>query len=245
VARAGASHSIAARRRPAIPLKPAYGPTMGALLAPRWRAARRWVRWSVLALGAALGAGLLAAVLSLQSPSASHGGAVPFSFSYKGLYRTTPEAGGFIRVERRDARGLLDSFAVAPLRIPPYKGSVSGAFPLYAATYVPSLAARLKGFTLVGEGPVRTSAFGSWEELPPSTVYYHVPTYTIAFRARVEGEPVLGREIWLVPNRQGAQDGVSILMLAAARGRAGSASPISLGTTGPLAGALRSFRLGG
>lgn len=245
MARAGASPEAAAghRRGGRLPLKAEYGPTLGTLIAERWRRLGTTMRRSLLALGALAAVACVALLLSVQSPRYSHGGPVPFSFSYKGMQRVAPEAGGYVRVERSAGGRLVESFAVAPLAIPPYRGSVGAAFPLAAAANISQLGSRFQAFKLVAEGPVRTSAFGSWEELPPSTVYYHVPTYSIAFRALARGVPVLGREIWLVGNRPGADQGVSILMLAAARAQA-TTSPLSLGTSGSLEGALRSFELG-
>ncbi len=225
-------------------LKPEYGPTLGELLAPRWRRARPRARW--LAALAALALLVLAVglLLALEGPSLSHGGAVPFSFSYKGLERRAPEAGAYAKAVRvRDGR-LEDSFTVAPLSLPAYSGSVTGAFPLYATGYIRSLAARYHDFVLVGQGPIRTAAFGSWEELPPSTVYYHVPTYTIAFTTVLGGRLMYGRDVWLVPNKRGARTGVDIRMLAAASARGSYASALSVGTTGALSRPMRSFSLG-
>ena len=225
-------------------LKPEYGPTLGELLAPRWRRARPPARWLVVIAAVALVALAIGLFLTLEGPSASEGGAVPFSFSYKGLERRTPEAGTYATaVRERDGR-LEDSFTVAPLSLPAYSGSVTGAFPLYATAYIHSLAAQYRDFVLVGQGPIRTAAFGSWEELPPSTIYYHVPTYTIAFTALVGGRLMYGRDVWLVPNKRGAQMGVDIRMLAAASAHGSSASALSVGTTGALSRPMRSFSLG-
>jgi hypothetical protein len=226
-----------------VPLKPQYGPTLGQILAPRWRRASVRSRWLALLTAAAIVGVVIGVVLTLESATISGGGRVPFSFAYKGLTRAAPEAGELARVQRSRGGRLQDSFAVAPLRLPAYAGSVTGEFPLYASGYLGSLAARYQHFVLVGQGPVRTSAFGSWEELPPSTIYYHVPTYTIAFTARVQGRLVYGRDVWLVPNRPGAREGVEIRMLSAARAHAGS--PLTIGTVGVLSRPLRTFRLRG
>jgi hypothetical protein len=202
------------------------------------------VRWAVLAGGVGIVAVLVALALALQSARISHGGTVPFSFSYKGLYKTSPDPGGYAKVERRQGGHLTDSFAVAPLVLPAYAGSVTGQFPLYARGYIRALAARYPHFQLVGEGPIRTSAFGSWEELPPSTIYYHVPTYTIAFKALVEGREVYGRDVWLVPGKPGARDGVDLRMLTSAGAHGHASSPLSVGTVGVLSRPMRSFSLG-
>jgi hypothetical protein len=232
-------------RRLELPLKEEYGPTLGQLLAPRWRGARRWMRWAALVGGAVIVAVLVALALALRSATISHAGSVPFSFSYKGLYKTSPDPGGYAKVERRQSGRLADSFAVEPLVLPPYAGSVTGEFPLYARGYIRALAAQYPHFQLVGEGPIRTSAFGSWEELPPSTIYYHVPTYTIAFKALLEGREIYGREVFLVPDKAGARDGVDLRMLTSARTRGHASSPLSVGTAGVLSRPMRTFSLGG
>jgi hypothetical protein len=224
-----------------VALKAEYGPTLVELAAPRWRRASARVRRLAVLAAVLLAAAILAAVLALRSATISHGGHVPFSFAYKGLSESTPEAGTYVRVQRSSGGRLQDSFAVAPLRLPRYTGSVTAAYALQASGYIHALAARYPDFQLVAQGPVRTSAFGSWEELPPSTIYYHVPTYTIAFTASVQGHPVYGREIWLVPNRAGAREGVDIRMLSAASAHL---SPTTLGTVGVLSRPMRSFTLG-
>jgi hypothetical protein len=198
----------------------------------------------VLALGVGIAGVLIALALTLVSATVSGGGPVPFSFSYRGLYKTSPDPGGYAKVQRREGARLEDSFAVEPLRLPAYAGSVTGEFPLFASGYIRALAARYPHFRLIGEGPIRTSAFGSWEELPPSTIYYHVPTYTIAFTASVDGRPVYGRDVWLVPHRRGARKGVDIRMLTAAGASAHTRSPLSVGTAGVLSRPLRTFSLG-
>ena len=72
-----------------------------------------------------------------MNASYSHGGRVPFGFSYRGLYRVAPEPGGYVKVERRHADGTVrDSFAVGPLRLAPYSGELMGEMPLYAAGYI-------------------------------------------------------------------------------------------------------------
>jgi hypothetical protein len=245
-ARAGTRTGIA--RALGVRVRPGFGPTLPALAARRWRGWGPGARAGAIVATAAIATVVALIATRVQAASYSRGGAVPFSFSYRGLVRTAPEAGGYVRVLRR-AHGHLDaSFAVAPLALPSYTGSVTGVLPLHAEHVVRTLEARYPGFALVGEGPVRTDAFGAWEELPPTTIYYHVPTYTISFTAILEGRPVVGRQVWLVPARRGAREGVAITMLAAQRasapGRAPASSALSLGTTGVLARPLRTFAIG-
>ncbi len=126
-----------------------------------------------------------------------------FSFSYRSLYRTSPAPGGDVRVVRRDRAGHVeDSFAVAPLILPPYQGGLSGAEPLYAAGYIRALAARLPGFELQGEGKTRVDL---------------MPAYNIYYSALVGGRTLWGRDVLLVPEGNEARRGVVISMLTPPR----------------------------
>jgi hypothetical protein len=184
-----------------VPLKPQYGPTLGTLLAPRWHAARRL--WRALAVGA--GVAIFALVgyvaLNLLDASYSHGAPVPFSFKYKGLYKTNPDPGGYVKVTRESGGRPRDSYAVAPLRLGAYRGNVSGALPVAAAAYVQTLAHRFVGFRFEGEGKTRiSSTLGGYEVL---------------YSASIDGRPMHGRDVMLLPQEPGAREGVVVEMLTA------------------------------
>jgi hypothetical protein len=213
---------------PAVALKPEYRPTLAQLLAPSWRRASRAVRLLVLALAAAFVVGVAALVLTLLPARISYGGPVPFSFSYRGLYRVAPEPGGDVKVARRGSTSgrLLDSFAVAPLRLPPYAGGLSGELPLYSAGYIRALARRYEGFQLQGEGKTRVNT---------------LPAYNIYYSVRLHGQRMFGRDVLLVPERSGARDGVAIAMLTWPRSNAQVTSPLLVATAGLLYKPLRTF----
>src|SRR4029077_10681575 len=110
----------------AVPIKPEYGPTLGRLLWPRWRAASRLTRALVIASLIGLLALAVAAVLTLENARYSHGGRGPFSFSSRGMDKVAAGPGDYVKIQRRRSDGrLLDSFAVRPLRLPPYAGGLS------------------------------------------------------------------------------------------------------------------------
>ncbi len=209
-----------------IPLKPEYGPTLGELLAPRWHAASRLVRAIVVALGVGLLAFAVGAALTLENAHYSHGGPAPFSFSYRGLYRTAPAPGEYVQV-RNPARGTLrNSFAVGPLRLPPYTTSLNAELPVYATAYISGLRHRYSGFVLRGEGKTRVNT---------------VPAYTIAYTAQIAGRTIYGRDILLLPERTGARDGVHIVMLSAPTAQV--KGPLLVGTAGVLERPLETFTL--
>ncbi len=214
----------------AVPMKPEYGPTLGRLLAPRWHGASALTRGLVSAAGVLLVVAIIAAVLTLENARFSHGGKVPFSFSYRGLYRVAPEPGGYVRVERRHSDGALsDSFAVDPLRLPPYSGALTGELPVYAAGYIRSLSRKYAGFVLRGEGKTKVN---------------NVPAYDVFYDAIVEGRDVEGRDVLLLPERAGAREGVDIVMLTSATKSSQLSSPMEVATTGILLRPLKSFSIG-
>jgi hypothetical protein len=212
-------------------MKAEYGPTLGGLLAPRWRAASSRAR--ALAIG---GAVLVLAVviglaLTFENSQYSHSGRLPFSFSYRNLYRVAPEPGGYVRVQSRDSSGHLKySFAVNPLLLPAHSGDVAVELPIYAAGYVRSLRGRYSGFELEGEGFARTSLHG-------------LPGYEILYTATVEGRQVFGRDMLLLHSGSPAtREGVRIVMLSAPGPQVGSAQKV--GSTGVLAHPLKTFAFG-
>jgi hypothetical protein len=214
----------------AIPMKPEYGPTLGRLLAPRWHAASALGRRAVVLSAIALLAGALALALTLLNATFSHGGRLPFSFSYRGLYRTTPDAGGYVKVQQREDSGALRySFAVDPLTLPPYTGELSAELPLYAWRYIAMLRSRYPAFVLRGEGKTRVNT---------------VPAYAVLYTARVEGHAFYGRDVLLLPERRGAREGVDIVMLTAAGASRQVDGPSEVATTGVLLKPLRSFSFG-
>jgi hypothetical protein len=183
-----------------VPLKPQYGPTLGKLLEPRWRSAVPAARAVVIAAGIGLLALAIGVVLSLLDASYSHGGRMPFSFDYRGLYRTATEPGDYVTLVRTSHGLLQDSYAVAPLVLPPYRGQPSGELPLFASGYTSTLAARLSHFRLEGEGKTRISSTLSG--------------YDVLYTALVDGRTMYGRNVMLLPGGHGVREGVVLEMLS-------------------------------
>ena len=214
----------------AVPMKPQYGPTLGRLLAPRWHAASRPARWAVIAGCTALVALIIGAGLTLENPKFSMGGRVPFSFSYRGLYRVAPDPGSYVKVQRRSSTGRLeDSFAVWPLRLPPYSGSLSGELPLYAVGHTTVLAQRDADFVLRGEGKTRVNT---------------VPAYNIFYTTVVEGRLMYGRNTLLLPEKSGAREGVELVMLTSPTANNQVTSPALVASVGILERCVETFSIG-
>jgi hypothetical protein len=214
----------------AVPIKPQYGPTLGELLSPRWRAASPRVRAAVIAAIVGLLILALLAVLTFENANYSHGGSVPFSFSYRSLYRVPADPGGYVKVASRGADGRWnDSFAVEPLRLPPYSGSLSGELPLYASRLIEGLSRGDSGFMLRGEGKTRVNG---------------VPAYNILYTEVREGQLLYGRNVLLLPERPGAREGVQIVMLSSPKARPRVRMPSEVASTGILSRPLKSFTIG-
>jgi hypothetical protein len=214
--------------RAAPPVQPRYGPTLPELLAPRVRPRR------LAAAALALVAIVLVAVAykAVKPEGGTHvvvRGPVTFNFRYPGpLRRVPPRPGELARVEVRGKGGLfLYSFAVHPLRVPAYRGQVSGLLPAFATQYERGLARRFDSLQVVEEDRQRVV-----DEL----------AYAIFFTAKQGDRRVLGRDVLLPNPKPGARNGVVLEMISTPA--AGTGIPQSIGNNGALAVPLHTFRFG-
>jgi hypothetical protein len=220
----------------AVPIKAEYGPTLGRLLSPRWRAAHPRARGAAIVSAGVLLALVLAAVLGLLNGTFSHSGPVPFSFHYRDLHRVAPDPGGYVKLERRSPSGRLkDLFAVEPLHLPSYSGDSAAELGLYATGYLHGLSRRYAHFALRGEGTPQGEG---------TTANSSLPTYDLFYTAVVEGRRMYGRDVLLVPERSGAREGVIIVMLSSPAANSRVTSPLEVASTGVLARPLKTFTLG-
>lgn len=210
------------------PVLASHRPTLPELV--RGRAGRR----GLIALGAAaaLVAALLAfAVLRPEDDGrevVSRAEPAPFNLRHAdGLERVAPGAGELLRL--RGSRGdlFVQSFAVSPLRLPAYRGNVSGALPVFAAREVEALRGHFAEFELVQDGKTRVN---------------EVPGYLILFRARLGRRRLFGRLVMLPEPEPGARDGVRLLMLTTPAGGVSRAADV--GVLGQLKRPFRTFRFG-
>jgi hypothetical protein len=214
----------------AIPVKPEYGPTLGKMLEPRWRRSGRGAKAAILAGGLAVLILIAAAVLTLEPARLSHGGSLPFSFTYSGLYREAPEPAGYARVAAHYPDGSIKySFAVNPLVLPPYEGEASGAVPVYATGYWRHVEQRFPGLQRTGEGKTRVNK---------------VPAYQVLYKVRIDGREMYGRNVLLAPERPGARRGVEIVMLTAAGASSEVKEPSEVASGGVLLRPLKTFSFG-
>jgi hypothetical protein len=149
----------------------------------------------------------------------------PLAFNLRvppGMQEIKPAAGEWAHLERKGK----DSFVVAPLRLPAYKGDVGGVLPVVATRELDALRKRFPGLEPVEEGKGRIN---------------QAAAYSVVFRASRKPR-VYGRLVLLPQPLPGARDGVKLLLLANPEAGAGKASDV--GTRGQLKTPYRSFRFG-
>jgi hypothetical protein len=218
----------------AVPIKPQYGPTLGRLLSPRWRGASPLARWALIAACVALLALAVVVVLTLENAHFSHRGKLPFSFSYRSLYRVRADPGSYVKLERHFADGALeDSIEVGPITLPAYSGELSGELPLYAKGYVRAIAQRYADFVLRGEGKTRVNP-----------AVNTTPAYDVLYTTRVAGRTMWGRNVLLFPSRPHVREGVEIVLLTSPAANAQVRSPLEVAATGVLQRPLKTFSFG-
>jgi hypothetical protein len=212
-------------------MKPEYGPSVPRLLAPRWRAASGPAKAAATAAAVALVALLLAAGLTLENAAYSHGGNAPFSFEYRGLYRTTPDRGEYMKAVSRWPDGSLKyEFAVGPLALPRYRDEVSAELALYATGFIRSLREEYPKFSLRAEGKTK--------------INNTLTGYEVAFFTDVEGREMYARDVLLTPPEAHPREGVLVTMLTAPGASSQVGSPLEVGETGVLLRPLKSFAFG-
>ena len=209
-----------------------YGPTLPDLAGPRLRRLPRALRIA-LALVAAVALVALAYVALVRPAEAVNEyvqrDGLTFNFRYPdGLERVPPRGEEIVHLERRRADGLfVQSFAVEPLALPPYRGDPGGLLPVAADAEKAALQERFRDFELVQEG---------------KTSLNQVSGYGIVFRARLGERRLFGREILLPEAKPGTRRGVRLMLLATPA--AGVSRAEDTGVRGVIKRPFRTFRYG-
>jgi hypothetical protein len=210
-----------------IVIKSEYGPTLPQLLASRSLAVR--VAAGALAALIVLGAGIVAITARADEQALLVRGPVTFNLIYGEQWSRIDRPGALVALRDTGDHGLfLDSYTVRDLRLPAYRGVVSGMLPIYANGYVRAVRKRYKGFEFVSEGRARiNNAIG----------------YEVTFRARAGARRLYGRHYLLVEESpEGRRRGVVIELESTPA--AGTPSAGEIGNHGALKTPLRSFRFG-
>ena len=208
-------------------MKPEYGPTLLQLMAPRHLVVR--VAAAVLAVSILVVAVVIALTSRPDETRVLIRQPVTFNFVHGPQWASAERAGTLVALRHESPKGLfLDGYAVRELRLPPYRGAVSGTLPVYADAYLRTLPRRYPAFELVGEGRARlNNAIG----------------YAVTFRARTGTRRLYGRHYLLVEEEpEGARHGV--ILEIESTPAAGTPNAAELGNHGALKTPLRSFRFG-
>jgi len=180
-------------REPARPglVLPQYGPGAPELIR------RRFGRRGLIAAAAAVAVLAIAVVVAVLAgdglTSLEHRSAPVFTILHPAdtVRRVAPAPGEIVRLRSR--RGRLEALVtVRPIRLPAYRGSVSGLLPLYIERHERALAAELPGFRVRQDGKARVN---------------DAPGYQLRYRAGPPGRRLTGMDIFLVAE-DGQRDGV-------------------------------------
>jgi hypothetical protein len=215
-----------------LPVKPELGPTLPQLLRPWWRRAPRAAR--AAAVTAALLAGALLVLGALRGATSGDTQVVveePVAFNLRhgdALQRVDPDPGELLALRSERGDLFLQSFHVAPLRLPAYAGMPSGELPIVAERLKERLARRFAEFRLVEEGRITINETAGYE---------------VVFTARSEDDRRLyGRWVMMVPVVAGERQGVVLELLGTPA--AGIPNAEAIGDEGQLKLPMRSFRFG-
>jgi hypothetical protein len=215
---------LSARPEPA--LRPEFGPSLPQLLRARLGVPER------ISAAVALAAVVVAAVVVIASRGGDvhyiHRSDPVFNLRYAPVLHRVPARGGVLfELDGRRGSLFLQSLVIRPLRLPAYRGSVSGMLPVYAARRMELVRRRYTDLAVLDEGKARVGG---------------APGYQIGFRARLGGRTVFGRQVLVVPDEPGARDGV--MMTVVQTHAAGAHSLDDVGNVGAIKKAFRSFRFG-
>jgi hypothetical protein len=206
-----------------------FGPTLPELVGRRLGVRPRNVWLALAAIGGV--AAVVVAWLALRPDPNQSTVVIREPVTYNLIYpdalrRLPPRSGETLRLESRS--GPPQSFVVHPLRLQPYKGDVSAAMTFLSSTLIPQMREQYTDFVWRGDGRVNINK---------------QPGYQIIFQAHVDGHTTYGRRVLLVAKPDPPpREGVDLTILAA---RSPSVPNLdSVGATGALKTAYRSFRFG-
>ncbi|HEX4110072.1 MAG TPA: hypothetical protein VHX88_18205 [Solirubrobacteraceae bacterium] len=210
---------------PSLPVRPELRPTLPDLLAPRWRAASSRQRLGVLVAIAVVVIVLLSGTLTVLDPHISEGSPVPYHFRYRNLWKVPTRPGEQVRLQSPRVGPPRELVVMTPVRLPPYRGLVSGELPLYAEAYERMLARTDPGYDLYGEGETHIA----------NGVY----GYGVEYWLTVDGRQMVARDLFLMPDHDGVRRGV--LMASEQAPTTAVVDPGDVGSAGSLSLPVKTF----
>jgi hypothetical protein len=214
-------------------VRPEYGPSLPELLGPRVRGLPRAARFALVALGVLIVVAAAAFLLRDRRdtrPQAVVRAPVAFNLLYpRPLERVKPRGREVLRL-RTPRAATRQSFAVTPLRLPPYRGDVGAVLLGRSGPLIQQMRRTIPGFVERGDGRVN---------------YNRQPGYEIQFQARIAGRTIYGRRTLLVPGGDTPpRAGVDIMILGARSPAVPNVNALATANGSALKTAIRSFRFG-
>lgn len=207
-------------------VKPQYGPSLVAMLAPRSLA----VRVAAAAFAALLVTAVVLVALRARADETFvlERKPITFNLAYGPQFKRVPKAGTLLALSHVRNGLFLDSYVVRELDLPPYRGAVGGMLPVYAFDYIARQRRRYPGFEFVNEGRTRIN---------------NGVGYAVTFRSKRGARTLYDKHLLLVEETpDGRRKGVIIELTSTAA--AGTPNATEIGNHGALKMALRSFRFG-
>jgi hypothetical protein len=214
-------------------VRPEFGPTLPELIGPRVRALPRAVQVGLAALAALVVVAAAALLLRDNRDTRPHAvvrAPVAFNLLYpKPLERVTPRGRETLRLQTPAGFAAPQSFAVTPMRLPPYRGDAGAVLLGMSARLIQQMTRTIPGFVWRADGRVN---------------YNRQPGYEIQFQGKIGGKTTYGRRTLLVPGGDTPpRAGVDIMMLATRSPAVPNVNSVA-SKAGALKTAIRSFRFG-
>ena len=212
--------------RPEPALRPEFGPSLPQLLRARLGVPER-ITTAIALVAVAIAAVVVIATRGGEVHYIHRSGPV-FNLRYAPvLHRAPAKPGVLFELDGRRGSLFVQSLVIRPLRLPAYRGQVSGMLPVYAARRMEQVRRRYADLAVLDEGKARMG---------------DAPGYQIGFRARLGKRTLYGREVLVVPDEPGARDGVAMTVVQTHA--AGAHTLDDVGNVGAIKKPFRSFRFG-
>ena len=209
-------------------VRPEFGPTLPEILGPKWRALARVWKAAVVVAGCLLLA-LLAFLIfkpgnSLRSVQVAAPIAVNLTYDSQALTQRVTTGSQLVSLATPPSAAESATFAVSPITIAPYRGSIEGQLPLTAFTLTEQMKRADPSFGLRAEGPV---------------LIHDRLGYQILYQFSRAGKTNYGRRLLLFPGTIGARSGYDMQMTESRSLRTPSSE--SVAKSGPLREPYRSI----
>jgi hypothetical protein len=182
------------------PVKGEFAPTLPQLLAPRIDSLPRIVLRILAVAAVIVAAAVILLAVRLRDPVFSYAGTPSFSTSYTRALTKEPTAahGPILSLRQSSSVGLEASLQITTLRLPRYRGEISGLLPVVASAMIARMAAANPTFLAWSRGRSRINL---------------VPGYSFTFQEKIDGRPYWGRDVLITPDISGDRTGLLISML--------------------------------